>query len=271
LVIVGAYSGNNGVAVSAVSQCQIEVAGLSINLDQGGVGPAVMVLHRSTGRTGWGDFETSLAENHHVTVPDLPGFGYSERPDWAREPRDLALLIGGLAAAAGLANVTLVGLGIGGFIAAELACMRPSWLDGLVLVGAQGVKPAEGEIRDQMLMGHEDYMRACITDDSAFTAVYGDEIDKATREMWDFNRIMTARICWSPYMFNRRLPPLLPLVRAKALIVWGEADSVTPIICADQYAQGIPDSRVERIAGAGHSVEIDRAAALADLVHGFAS
>ena len=257
--------------MTAVSQSQVEVAGLSINLDQGGTGRAVMVLHRSTGRTGWGEFETSLAEDHHVTVPDLPGFGYSERPDWAREPRDLALLVSGLAEAAGLADVTLVGLGLGGFIAAELACMRPSWLARLVLVGAQGVKPAEGEIRDQMLMGHEDYVRASVADDAAFTAVYGDEIDEATREMWDFNRIMTARICWSPYMFNRRLPPLLALVSAPTLIVWGEEDAVTPVVCAEQYAKGIADSRVERISGAGHAVEIDRGAVLADLVRDFAS
>ena len=48
-------------------------------------------------------------------------------------------------------QVSLVGLGFGGWIAAEMATMSPRAFRRLVLVGAMGIKPAAGEILDQAL------------------------------------------------------------------------------------------------------------------------
>ena len=244
----------------------IQVAGLELKLRESGEGPPLLLLHRSTGVIAWDTFEDQLAANFTVIHPDLPGFGDSERPDWAREPRDLAIIVGRLLEALDLDDVTLVGLGFGGFIAAELATMNETRLKSLVLVTPAGVKPSEGEIVDQMLIDHGDYVRRGLHDPDSFETRFGAELHPDVRDIWEFSRIMVARVSWSPYMFSRRLPHLLSEVRTPALVVWGESDAVIPGIVGQQYSEGLVNSTLETVAAAGHIVEWDQPERLAELI-----
>ena len=77
-----------------------------INVLEGGAGsagrraapqlgrPRLAAVPRRTGRC-W---------HSRAIVPDMPGWGASERPAWAREPRDIAIIVSRLIAA--LANLT---------------------------------------------------------------------------------------------------------------------------------------------------------------------
>ncbi len=233
---------------------------------QGGDGDPVVVLHHSTGNIGWLPFYESLAERFAVTVPDMPGYGQSERPEWAREPRDIAILLGELLDKLELEQVTLVGLGFGGFVAAEMATMNQGRLKRLVLIGSAGLQPDNGEIVDQMMVDFHEYVRAGFRDDAAYEKVFGVELDKSVKELWDFSREMTARLTWKPYMFNRRLPHTLQEVRVPTLLIWGSEDKIVPPVCADQFARALPHARVEMIDGAGHLVEYEEPARIAALV-----
>ena len=237
----------------AYQEREIQLATGKVHLLEGGAGRTIVFLHHSWGSPGWLPVHESLAASHRVVVPDLPGWGGSERPAWAREPRDLAILA-----------VTLVGAGFGGFVAAELATMRP--LDALVLIGAAGIQPANGEILDQMLVSHRAYIQAGFRDRDAYVAWVGEEPADDVRQLWDFSREMTARVCWKPYMFNRRLVPLLGDAATPTLAIWGSEDRVVPPECAALYAEALPNCRVETIEGAGHLVEIEEAERVAGLI-----
>ncbi len=249
-----------------ITENTVQVAGLDVRLQEAGDGPPLLLLHRSVGRHGWGELEERLSERFRVLEPDLPGFGDSERPDWAREPRDLAILMARLLERLDVTGVTLVGMGLGGFLAAELATLNEERISSLVLVSADGLKPREGEIADQMLMDHADYLRQGLHDEESFTARFGEQLERDTKDILEFSRIMTARVTWSPYMFSRRLAPLLGEVRTPALVVWGEDDGITPRDCANQYVEGLADARLEIVAGANHFIEWDQPERLAELI-----
>ena len=166
----------------------------------------------------------------------------------------------------GLADVALVGLGFGGWIAAEMATMSPRAFRRLVLVGAMGIKPAEGEILDQALVSYIDYVRAGFEDQSAFDRLFSPDPPTPLLEQWDLNREMTFRIAWKPYMYNPTLPPLLAGVRTPALIVHGRQDRIVPPGCAEQYARALPGSRVEIVESAGHFVDMEQPDTLAKLI-----
>jgi pimeloyl-ACP methyl ester carboxylesterase len=244
----------------------LELATGKIHYLRGGAGEPLVVLHHSTGSLGWIPFCAELAREFDVVVPDLPGYGRSERPEWAREPRDLAILIGRAIERLGLDEPTVVGLGMGGFVAAELATMNPGCIGRLVLVGAAGLRPEQGEILDQMLIDYPEYVRAGFRSEEAYKAMFGEEIAQDVQTLWDFSREMTARICWKPYMFNRRLEPLLPDVKIPTLLIWGSQDRVVPPSCAQQYARGLPDATLELIEGAGHLVELEEPARVAQRI-----
>jgi pimeloyl-ACP methyl ester carboxylesterase len=253
----------------AWSDKRIDVAGVKLHLARAGSGRPMLVLHHDIGTLERLPFYDALAERFDVLVPHHPGYGKSERPPWLRSARDVAVMYRWLLSDLGIAQAALVGLGFGGWIAAEMASMAPRDLHRLVLVGATGLKPPEGDILDQALLSYIDYAKAGFHDAKAFAAVYGAEPSTDQLEQWDICREMNFRIAWKPYMYSQTLPHLLGGVRAPALVVWGDDDKVVPLSAGKLYAQALLGARLEIVKACGHCVEMEQPAALAKLVTAF--
>ena len=250
----------------------VSVAGVALHLARAGSGAPVLVLHHDIGRPEPSPFDDALASRCAVLAPSHPGYDRSSRPDWMRSVRDVAVLYQWLLAERDLArDLTLVGLGFGGWIAAEMATMAPRMLKRLVLVGAMGIKPERGEIADQALLSYIDYVRRGFADQRAFDRLFGAEPSTSRLEQWDLNREMTFRIAWKPYMYNPTLPHLLGGVATPALIVWGRDDRLVPLECGERYQKTLPHARLEIVDGAGHFVDMEQPDVLARLVAGFVS
>jgi pimeloyl-ACP methyl ester carboxylesterase len=256
----------------SVSEQKVTVADLSVRVVHKGSGPPLVFVHDSLGNLGWTPFYEKLAESFAVYVPDLPGYGLSERPEWARSPRDEAILLLAILDKLGLDNVVLIGVGFGGYIAAEAATMNQGRLSRLVLVGAVGIKPREGEIADQVLMGFAQYGISGFRDPQSFAALFGaEELPPDVYELWDFSNEMTARVCWKPWMYSDQLPELIKDVRVPTLLVWGRHDHLVPLDIAHQYQSLLPNARLEVVADAGHFVDLEQPDELARLVSAHAS
>ncbi len=253
---------------SSVSDTHIGVSGLDLRVLRKGEGPPLLVVHDSLGNLGWVPFYERLASSFSVIVPDLPGYGKSDRPDWARSPRDLAILTLQLLDQLEVAGVTVVGLGFGGFVAAEMATMNQSRFQRLVLVGATGLHPREGEVLDQMLIGFAEYGLNGFRDARSFQDLFGatDSLPPDVYELWDFGTEMTARVCWKPWMYSDQLPHLLGAIRLPTLIVWGERDRVVPLDVGRQYETLLSGARLEVVPEAGHFVDLEEPDRLAELV-----
>jgi pimeloyl-ACP methyl ester carboxylesterase len=246
------------------------IAGTALHVARAGAGPPVLVLHHDIGSPERLPFYDALARRFTVIVPAHPGYDRSQRPDWIRSVRDVAVvyqwLLAEHEATRDRGDVALVGLGFGGWIAAEMATMAPRALRRLVLVGAMGIKPERGEILDQALVSYIDYVRRGFTDQAAFDRIFGAEPPTATLSQWDLNREMTFRIAWKPYMYSPTLPHLLGGVATPALVVWGRDDRIVPLECGERYAKSLPRARLEIMEGAGHFVEMEKPDALAQLI-----
>ncbi|HXU90482.1 MAG TPA: alpha/beta hydrolase [Methylomirabilota bacterium] len=240
-----------------------------------GSGPPVLVLHHDIGAPERPAFYEALARDFTVFAPSHPGYDGVPRPDWMQNVRDLAVFYQGLlartAATREAGTVTLIGLGFGGWIAAEMATMAPRGFRRLVLVGAMGLKPERGDIVDQALLSYIDYVRRGFADQAAFDRVFGAEPSTSRLEQWDLNREMTFRIAWKPYMYNPSLPHLLGAVTTPALVVWGARDEIVPRECGERYAKSLANARLEIVEGAGHLVDMEKPEELARLVTRFVS
>ena len=110
----------------------------------GTAGPHVVFVHGLFGQgRNWTTIAKGLAENHRVTLVDLPNHGHSPWTDRV----DYADMAGLLAAELELLGepVTLVGHSMGGKVAMTLALRRPELLRALVVVDiAPSVYPLSG-------------------------------------------------------------------------------------------------------------------------------
>lgn len=243
----------------------IEVSGARIFLRRAGTGSPVVILHHDIGTLDNLDFYDELAKSHEVIVPHFPGWGKSPRLEWMRHPRDVAVLMQGLKSGLGLAQCALVGLGFGGWVAGEMATMAPREVSKLVLVGPMGIKPPEGYILDQAIISYIDYPQAFFHERKSFEKLYGN-VTTDQLEAWDIAREMSFRIAWKPYMYSQQLPHLLGVVKAPALIVWGDDSKVVPLSAAHAYKKALPNARLEIVKGSGHAVEMEKPTELAKLV-----
>jgi pimeloyl-ACP methyl ester carboxylesterase len=251
------------------SEAQVEVAGLNIRYFRGGSGPVAIKLHHSTGNPGWMASDDALAEKFDLIVPDLPGYNQSDRPVWARSIRDISIIMKRFVEELELKNVTLIGCGLGGWVAAELATMYDAELSNLVISGAPGIKPNEGFIEDQIMMDWEEYVQLGFSSGENYLAVYGEDAAEVYKELWDYSREMTARLTWKPWMYNKSLEPLLQLVNIPSLVIWGADDRITPLTCGEQYSAALPNSSLQVIENAGHCVEQEETSKFVELVSEF--
>jgi pimeloyl-ACP methyl ester carboxylesterase len=224
-----------GVVPRDVDECTVAVGDLSLRYLRKGSGPPLVYLHDSLGNIGWLPLFDDLAFSFDVIVPDLPGFGGSQCPMWARSTRDIAILTAQLLARLEVDHVTLVGIGFGGWIAAELATMDPRLLQ-------------------RMVFG--------IVDEEV------DDVPDVLYQLWDLSTEMTARVCWKPWMFSLELPQLLAGVPVPTAVVWGEDDQLFPLDIGHQYVERLPDAQLHLVADAGHWVDLEQPEALAKVIRG---
>jgi pimeloyl-ACP methyl ester carboxylesterase len=248
-----------------------QVGEVALHLLRGGSGRPALVLHGIEGPEGWLAFHDRLARSADVYAPSHPGFGDSKRPEWMESIHHQAAFYEWFLRDAGLEQVDLVGFGIGGWIAAEMATMNSQNLAHLVLVGAAGVKPVEGEMLDIFVRRWRDVVEACVDNPDAeeFQRIYTESPIVDFGGHREAGRTMTTRMCYRPYMYSPALPALLGGVRTPTLIVWGTEDRIIPVECADLYRQAVRGARVEVMEDCGHWPHFEKPAELAEIVSRF--
>ena len=258
-------------ATGRYTEERVGVGQTQLYLLKGGSGRPVLALHDVEGHEGWLEFHEALAERATVYAPCHPGYGQTPAPEWIGAIPHQAVFYNWFLQEGGLGPADVVGVGIGGWIAAQMAIMCPEAVRRLVLVDAFGVRPAEGEIADIFVVPWKQVIEAGFRDPKVSTEyqrLYGEGIPEfgGTREE---GRTMSMRMCYRPYMYDPSLPGMLGKVRAPTLVVWGAQDSIVPVECGRLYQQAIPGARLRVIEECGHWPHLDRPRELAAIVGEF--
>ena len=96
------------------------VNGVTLQVFHGGQGPILLVLHDCEVMTVWQPYHAALAAQCTVLAPSHPGFGASEGAQSLDSIDDLAYFYLDFVASLGQ-EVDVLGLGMGGWVAAEMA------------------------------------------------------------------------------------------------------------------------------------------------------
>jgi pimeloyl-ACP methyl ester carboxylesterase len=252
------------------SSQHVRVAGLEApaNVQVAGDGPPLVFLHGPDGAS-WAPGLSALTERFTVYLPEHPGFGQTERPDWITSVRDLALYYLDLFEALDLERVNLVGHSLGGWIAAELASVCCHALRRLVLVDAAGLALRGEQRLDQFALSPAALIRSQFYEPALAERALAQEPTEDGVRAQVRNRAMTARLGWSPYLSDPSLQGRLHRVRVPTLVVWGAQDRLVPVTHAHAYAESIPQAREALIEACGHLPAVEQPAAFARLVGHF--
>lgn len=125
-----------------VRERRLDLAGISTSVLEGGEGPPIVLLHGPSAHAAmWFPVLPELVRAHRVVAPDLPGHGASEAPADGLSPERVLSWLRKLIERACDGPPALVGLTLGGGIAARFAASHGDLVDRLVLVDALGLAP----------------------------------------------------------------------------------------------------------------------------------
>jgi len=118
--------------------------GLQLNYQDVGTGEAVVFIHGSgPGASGHSNFKHNYpvfaAAGYRAIVPDLPGYGASDKPETAYTLDFFVDALLGLLDALDIQRCTLVGNSLGGAIAIAIALRQPQRVARLVLMAPGGL------------------------------------------------------------------------------------------------------------------------------------
>ena len=254
----------------AFSQRFIEVDGCRINLRRGGSGEPLLYLHGANGAPAILPFMEKLAQRFDVLVPEHPGFGASDEPEWLENMHDLAYFYLDVLKSLELRGVHLVGSSLGGWLALEMAVRDASRVKSLVLVGPAGISVPGVSPGDVFLWSPEELVRNLFFDAALAEKILAQPMTPELLDVSLKNRHTVARLGWEPRMHDPFLRKWLHRVKVPVKIVWGEADKILPVAYASEFKRLMPGAEVDIIPHCGHLPQAERPDEFCDIVMRFA-
>jgi pimeloyl-ACP methyl ester carboxylesterase len=241
----------------------VEVDGCKTHLRRGGAGAPLLYLHGASGAPVVLPFMEKLAQRFDVLVPEHPGYGRSDEPEWLENIHDMAYFYLDFIEKLGLSDLTMVGSSMGGWIAMEMAVRDTSRLKGLVLSSPVGVSAPGARAADTFLMAPEELVKNLFFDQKLAQArlAQPEDIDISLK-----NRHTTARLAWEPRFHDPFLPKWLHRIDVPVKLVWGREDRIVPVGLAQELKKLIPRAEIHILENCGHLPHAEKADEFVEIV-----
>jgi pimeloyl-ACP methyl ester carboxylesterase len=249
----------------------LRLRGTAVRCAEAGSGPPLLLVHGFlVNHKEWLPVLPWLAARFRCILPDLPGFGRSEKPSPAEFPYTREAFAEILAATLEhfeLSSAHVVGHSLGGAVAMTFAADYPERVERLCVVdsasypfplplkGRLPLLPGVGPVVFKVLYRRplfRDYFRHDVWSGHA-----GLDLDRVD-EYYDDFRSRPARN--AAYAVLKRaatdlttLVPKIPRVEAPTLVLWGDEDRIFPLSLAHRLARELPSAHLHVIEGSGHA------------------
>ena len=242
---------------------EIIVDGVKTVLHAAGSGDPLVVFHGAGTVDGF-DWAEPLAERFRVIVPFHPGFGQSADDLTFTDMHDYVMHYLELFEILGIDKVLLVGISLGGWMAAQFASEHNDRVEKLVLIAPAGMMDPQhpaldiistpGEQVVGMLVSNFDVLKSKLPEKPGMDFI-ADRYREATT---------VARLLWE-HPLDPKFVRHLKRVKMSTMIVWGDEDKIVPVGQTSMWKQHIPHADMRVYRGAGHLVHLEKAEVVGDI------
>ncbi len=245
---------------------RVEPCGLDARYYRAGTGAPLLYLHHLAGIAGWEPALDKLSASFDVIAPYQPGWGPA-KDDLTRVDAalDLVLFNLDLLDALKVERASLVGIGVGAWIAAEFAAVCADRVDKLVLVNPVGIwrESDPGVDAFAQLPGRGSALLFADPARREDLLVAGrDRIDVFVEEQ--LNLRAGAKFLWP--IPDTGVERRLARIKAPTLVVTSERDAVVPPSYGRIWQAAIPGAQATQVPGGGHVLELEEPETFAGLV-----
>lgn len=258
--------------------------GIQTNFHEAGAGFPVILLHGSgagiTGWENWREIMPLLAARYHVLVPDIIGFGFTERPEGTEY--GIKLWVTHLLAfmdALGIQKAVLVGNSFGGALALATATRYAHRVERMVLMGT----PA-GDFTREEKGGSSWYYEPTMENMEELLLHFPYDPSYVTKEMVR-QRYEVTLMAGGMEAYRKLFPEpskagearvvhgisesLLAKIDTPIRVLHGRDDKMIPMGCGLLIAKACPNADLHLFGKCGHWVQIERRDDFVNLTQAF--
>lgn len=244
--------------------------GQTVHLLDHGKGPAVLFLHGSgSGASGHSNFKGNypfLADHgFRALVPDLIGYGYSDKPQDVDYHLDFFVTcIKQMLDELGVERCHVVGNSLGGAIAIKLALDYPSVVDKLVLMAPGGIEdqpayfamPGMQTMRE-VFMSPEPVSPERLRHFISTALVYNQAVvtDRLVMERWEVMQTQNQQVIKTMVVPN--MAGCLGELKGPKLAFWGLNENMMPPSGIQTLADNCSNIRIVLVSECGHWVMVE--------------
>lgn len=248
-----------------MNEKKIFINGLKINYKIAGLGPVILILHGwGRGSDSWLNVQEILSKNgYKVVIPDLPGFGKSQKPFEVWGIDGYCNFIKKFIFSLNLEKFYLIGHSFGGAVAVKCALDFPTKIEKLFLINAAC-------FRRKTLKKILFFILAKIFKIFSFFSFYS-KLRKIfykifLRESDYFGLEETTMKNSYLKIISDDLSDFLEKIQIPTIIIWGEKDKIKKIKEARLINKKVKNSKLEIIPGVGHNPNLEDPERLSEIV-----
>jgi pimeloyl-ACP methyl ester carboxylesterase len=252
--------------MAAYREERFTIKGVETVVQIAGEGEPLVYFHGAGTVTGF-DALLPLADRFKLIVPFHPGYGPTADDATIDDVHDYRRHYLDLFDELGIGELSLIGHGMGGWLASNFAVDHAERVRRLVLAAPLGLKVDEHPTEDVFTIPGEQMLGYLAADLSVFEGHV--PMPPTPEFLADSYRetTSTARVLWArPY--DLKLHRWLHRLTMPTLILWGDADRLIPVGQAPVWAELVPGAEVRTLPGVGHLV-FDESREAIDAVAGF--
>ena len=265
----------SGYAQKSMKEKTINIDGNSIRfLEEGNSAQVLLLLHGLGASAERWEFVIPLfSEKYRVIVPDLIGFGHSEKPSVDYTTEYFTDFMYKFVSKLNIKNFHIIGSSLGGQIAAEFTSKHNELVKKMVLVSPSGIMKHSTPALDSYIMAalypNSESATMAFQTMSGKTRIDENIVNGFVERM----KMPNAKMAFMSTLLGLRdadiITEKLGLITIPALIVWGENDPVIPIKYSEAFVSSINDCRFYKMQKCGHTPFVEDPKGFFDLVSDF--
>ena len=242
----------------------VKIDGNNIRYLESGNSKQTLVLIHGLGASAerW-EYVVPLLEKHfRLIVPDLIGFGYSDKPVVDYTPKFFSEFLTHFFDKLNITNPCIIGASLGGQVTAQYVSQNNDNVKKLILVSPSGLMKHSTPALDA-------YVMAALYPNNegaknAFELMAGSPRNIDEKIITGFvtrMKLPNAKMAFMSTLLGLKNAEVISLklkmITVPTMIVWGSLDPVIPIAYADEFVSSIQDCRFYRMDHSGHTPYVD--------------
>ncbi len=242
--------------MSTFSKRTLNVNGIDTVVHTAGTGEPLVLFHGAGTVDGF-DFTVPWTDKFQVIVPHHPGFGESADDPSVDEMHDYVMHYLELFDALELDTFHLVGLSMGGYLAAKFGVEHCHRIRKLAMIAPALMLDPEHPMLDILALSGDKVIGALVKNFDALKPRLPEnpDIDFIADRYRETTSL--ARLQWE-HPNDLKLPRYLHRLKTPTLIVWGAEDRIVPAAQAAAWRNALPDVTIDIVEDAGHLVHLEK-------------